>query len=202
MTQEGPQQIIPMLDRPAGVARAGEQVLEIERSPIRQRSAFEIAPEPFDGIQFRRVGGKADGVDVGRTGQEGLDLPGAMSSEPIPQEHDRAPELAMQVAQEAPHLRRRDAAVRMETNIQRDPVPGWWHTEGRNEGDLLMAAGPLAQHGRVPLSTPSPSTQRSHQHARLIEKGQPGLQARGVCFTRGPVSLIHRRMASASRSTA
>lgn len=85
----------------------------------------------------------------------------------------------MHVTQEALHLRRRDAAVRMETNIQRDPVPGWWHTEGPDKGESLMTSGPLEPHGGVPWSTPGPSQQGGQQHAGLTDKGPSGLQTRG-----------------------
>jgi len=202
MTKEGAQQHASTLDRPAGVARPVEQALQVQRGPIRQRMAFEIPPEAFDGIQFWRVGWEEDRMDLGGEGQEGLDLSGPMRSEAIPQEDHGRPELAAQLAKEARHLRSRDAAVRMETEIQTDAVPRWRHTESGEEGDLLMAPGPLEQHGSLSLPTPGPSDQRGHQHATLIHNGEPGLQARGVFFTRGQVCLIHPRMAWASRSTA
>src|SRR5215831_4797704 len=76
MTKEGAQQHASTLDRPAGVARPVEQALQVQRGPIRQRMAFEIPPEAFDGIQFWRVGWEEDRMDLGGDPTGGPRAPG------------------------------------------------------------------------------------------------------------------------------
>jgi hypothetical protein len=94
-----------------------------------------VTPQPFTGIQFRRIGGQALHVEAlgGPIGQELLDAVTAMNRRPVPEEQQTARDLAQQVLQKGDDIDGIDGLVlpmkiqlafRGEGADRREMIPG------------------------------------------------------------------------------
>jgi len=70
------------------IGRGGERG-QVKEWAIGQRVGFQIAPDVFNRIEFGSVGRKELSLDAGTGFDEVLNLAGAVSLKPIPNEDDR-----------------------------------------------------------------------------------------------------------------
>lgn len=200
--KKGSQEVRTVLKGVAGAAGSRHQLLEIQRRPVGPRISLEVPPRIFDRIELGGVGREEDGVDARRRGEERLHLRGAVRLKAIPEHNEGVVEVAPELTQERHHLGGGDVPVGMEPKIQAHVVPRGRHTQRGDDGDLLMSPGAVREDWRVASGTPRLADQGRHEHAALIEKCQPCVQACRFFLTRGHVCLIHPWMAGSSRSTA
>jgi hypothetical protein len=80
--------------------------------------SFEICPDPFIGIKFRRIPRKVDGLDSGMPPEESLREPGFVKSASVPEEKKRASDLAAKAPEELPDLLTSDVLVGIESSVE------------------------------------------------------------------------------------
>ena len=125
-----------------------------------------------------------------------------MGLEPVPDDDEGCCELTIQLGQKRHRARGIDIGIRVQAKVQVYRVPARRHAQRTDDAEFLMRMGPLVQDWRLPTRRPGPAHQRRHQQSRFVDEDQPGLQARGVFFTRGQSVLTQFAIACSSRSTA
>ena len=94
------------------LAGSSIQLDEILGAKIGQIIAFDVAPEVFDWIEFRRVGGQLLNLDPLTTGFDmGFDLLGPMRPEAIPYDEYRSLDVAAQMIHKTTDLVRFDRTL-------------------------------------------------------------------------------------------
>jgi hypothetical protein len=81
------------------------EVRKIRTTDIAQFDVFEIVPNPFDGIQFRRIGRQALQMDIRRAafGQKGFDF-AIVYWGTIPNDKQFTPNVLLQMLEEADYI--------------------------------------------------------------------------------------------------
>ncbi len=190
-----------MLDGACGPAGACGEADQIESRVVGERIGLEIGPEVFDRIELGCVGGQV--LQMRRAGRSALgDELTQMRLEAIPDQHDRAAQLALQVLEKVHHAGGVDVGVGMQAEIQRHPVAAGADAHGGDGRNFLMRARALPEYRGVSAQAPGATHERRHQQAGFVEKNQCRSQARSVFFTLGQSCSIQAWMRSSSRSTA
>ena len=190
-----------VLHGPGGSTRGVGKQVEVQAGAIGERVELEIAPEVFDRIEFGRVRRQQFRAQTRMFADEVLHLTGAVSRQSIPDEYCRGAQLPIELAQKLDDERRIDVS-RVQPEIKMHGVACWRDAQCPDDGDLLVQAVALPEHGRAAARTPAAAHQRRHQQPGFVDEHQPGFQVRSVFFTRGQSTLTQRRMASSSRSMA
>lgn len=156
---------------------------------------FEMSPHILHWIEFRRVSGQPFHGDSALCGGDILlDQPTAMDGRAIPQDHEPARNVPLEVAEKLDDLEAFDAA---RVNLKVKTPQG----QPANDREALPVEGFL-QHRSLPARSPSPHPGRTGaQSAFVNEDNGPPLLA-GFFFKAGQTSFFQRAMASSSRSTA
>ena len=190
-----------MLDRAGSTTSAGGQMRQINGRIVGEGVGLEIGPEVFDRIELRGV--RQEVGQMCRRGRNALaDQFAQVCLEAIPDQHDGATQLTLQVFEEIEHAGTVDVGIRVQAEIERDPIAPRRHAHGRDGRDLAVRAGALAQHRGVSAQAPGATHQRGHEQARFVDKDQCSAQPGSVFFTRGQSCSIHAWIRSSSRSTA
>jgi len=200
--EKSPQERFLALDGASMSSRGARQVVKAQGRIVGHRIEFQVRPNPFSGVQFRRVGWKEFRMEVGVPGQKDIHLPGFVRTEPVPEQDDGARQMLIQLAQEAGDFLRVDIGLRVESEAESDAISPRRDRERPDHGDFLVRVSALPEDRRLALSGPSAPNQRRHQHAGFVQESQVRLQPMAFFLTRGHCSLIQRPMASSSRSTA
>jgi hypothetical protein len=100
-------------------------MVEIEAAHVAEFDPLQVPPQPFTGIQFRRIGGQALHVEAwgGPSGQELFDEVTAMNRRPVPEDQQTAGHLAQQMLQKGHDIDgvdRRLLAVTIQLTFWRD----------------------------------------------------------------------------------
>lgn len=139
---------------------------------------------------------------VRRGSQEGFGIPGTMGVEAIPDQHDGARNVSVEIAQERTDLLGCDIGVGMKPKAEADITSARRDRQRGNRGDFLMLTSPMANDGRLTAWVPATPQHRRHQDAALIQEHDMSVQRPGFFLARGQSSLIHCAMRDSSRSTA
>ena len=115
-----------------------------------------------------------------------------MRHEPVPDEDHRAIQLPQQVAKEADNRISPDVLVRVEAEVQMNPVGLEVNAHGGDDGYFLVMPRTLIENRSLSSTGPGTSDKRSHQQAALIHKNQERLQALRFFLMRGQSCLIQR----------
>lgn len=184
-----------------GAAGALREQMKIDDGVVGERIGFEPGPQVFERIEFGGV--RRQVFQVGRTGRQALiDRRALVNPSAVPDQHEGRLQLPLQMLEEPHGALGVDVGLRMQAEIQSDPVACGRDAQRGDGGHLLMAATPLAQYGSLSPRAPGATHQRGHEHPRLVEEHECRTQARGVFFTRGQSCSIQARMRCSSRSTA
>ncbi len=190
-----------MLDRAGSAACAGGQMRQIDGRIVSEWIGLEVGPQVLNRIELRGI--RREVGEMSRTGRDALgDQFAQVRLEAIPDQYDRATQLALQVFEEVEHTGTVEVGIRVQAEIQRDPIASRRDAHGGDGRDLAVRACALAQQRRVSAQTPGATHQRGHEQARFVDKHQCGTQAGGVFFTRGQSCSIHAWIRSSSRSIA
>lgn len=131
---------------------------ELRRAHVGEFATFDVPPDLFDRVQFRRVGGQSfDGEPrplASKVGGHGAAL---MCAQAVPEEnHSPSPEVALEGAQEADQREVLVAArLRVEVEARPPGVPAERQRPGHRE-PFPVPAG-VGQDGRVPAGRPRPA---------------------------------------------
>jgi len=201
VTQEPAQQRRLALCGAGGTASAPSQAVQIEGRIVGEPIGFHVGPQVFDRIEFGSIGREV--LKMCRAGGRAfIDQLTQMSSEAIPDQHDRAVQLALQMLEEVHDPHGVDVVLGKHTKVQRQPIACRRDAQRRDRRDFLVSARTLPHHRGVSPQAPGATYQRGHQQARFVQKDDSSSQAGSVFFTRGQSCSIQARMRCSSRSTA
>lgn len=125
-----------------------------------------------------------------------------MGVEAIPDQHDGARNVPVEIAQERTDLLGCDIGVGMKPKTEADITSARRDGQRGNRGDLLMLTSPMTHDGCVTAWMPAAPQHRGHQDSALIQEYNVRVQCAGFFLARGHSSLIHCAMRGSSRSTA
>ena len=202
MTHEGLEDVGAALNGTrVGTGRVGEFV-DVGDREVRHGVPLEVSPKVFDRVEFRRVGGQELAAQEWARVEELAHDNGVVRPQVVPHHDERRVELAFQLREEVPGAARVDVGVPVQAEVQAHLVPPRGHAQGGDGAHLPVRAGALPDDGRRAARCPAAPNQRRHQERGLVYEHQPGLQARGVFFTRAQSRPIQVATAFPSRSRA
>ena len=202
MLDEGAQQRLIAGDVAGNPSGPHEEFLKFGGSEIGQRVHLGMAPDQFDGIQFRGIGRQQMGVHAAALREPGTDRTPVVGPQPIPDQFDRPAHGARKLLQEGEDRFAVVVGVGQKTEMRAHPSPPGRDRERRDHRDLAARAAPLPEHRGLSARRPAAPHQRTHQETGFVEEDERRPPACGVFFTRGQSSLIQRAMAASSRSMA
>jgi len=202
MAEEGTEQGLVGLHRPGVPMSHGGQLCNFESGTIGEGVHFQIGPEVLDRVEFRRVSGQEEWVQMIGTFHKVSRAFGAVGVEAIPEQYAGPLQFEAQVAQEANDLSGADLSLRVKAKVKSHSVSAGGHAQTSQGRYLFQTTPALDQHRRPSPGLPTAAHQRPHQQAAFIEENQPGVQPVRFFLRAGQVCLIHFRISSSSRSTA
>ena len=164
------------------------------------QGAFGQAPYAFVGIELWRVAGEIHHPQPRTLLAERLDGIAVVDGGVVEEQHEGAPQMTRQVADEladAPLVQ----VVVVEAKVQTQALTARAHRDGRDHRDLV-ALGAMAKPRRLTPRGPGLGHRRNQEEARFVGENDMGAQPRGVFFTLGHSSRFQRSMALALRSSA
>lgn len=177
-------------------AEQGEHVVG---TPVRQLG-FRARPDPFVGIELRRVGreiGQAESWVLLEAGSH--DRP-AVNGAVVPDDDDGTSQMTQQGAQEVTRVRCPEILA-MQLEIEPAAPPRRTEREPRDDRHAIMCL-PVAQDRRLAARRPGAAHGGDQEEARFVDEDEVGPQPRGVFFTRGHSRAFHWVIAASSRCSA
>lgn len=143
------------------------QLGEIIATDVAELDLLEIAPNPFIGVQLRRIGWELLQMDPRRTtgGQKVPDRLGPVDGRPIPEHQELPGDVPQQVAQEAHHI---GAVERLPAHLQQQLSRG---CEPTDHGEVIPGQK-RPQDGRLPPWGPRPDDGREQIERGFIHPDQ------------------------------
>lgn len=195
----GPQQVRRVAEPGEGGHDLRHQVGHGVRSAVRQLG-FGVPPHPLVRIQLRPGAGERLQPQPWAAPQDRAEQRSAMNRAGVPEDDDRAPEMAQELAEKGADIGRPDiGTVELEVEAAL-PSPGA-EREGRNNGQAIVAL-PVAEERRLAPRGPRPSDRGDQEEPGFVDEDEVGAQPRGVFFTRGQSCCFHRAIAASSRWSA
>src|SRR5689334_902225 len=171
------------------------QMRDVLGTEVRQGVTFEVAPDVFGRVEFRRVGGQSRQHDVsGRTLHVVLHPPAAMHRQAVPDHQQPAFHLAAQVAQELHRLRGFDAAA-IKPKVKLPPGDAGNHRK-------ISPSVIESQLGRLADGCPGAHDAGTFREAAFVHKDQRAAFFQGLFFSAGQVCFFQRAIAFSSRCVA
>jgi hypothetical protein len=191
-------------------AEAGEpgtngpaQRKDVERAEVGEFAALEVAPDLFDGIQFRRVARQSFDRQPRPLLSEILSHDAArVPAEAVPDQNDvTAWEVALEGTQKADQRAIVvTAGPRLEVTAATPAIPA--EGQGRCDRQARPVAARMDQDRRVAARRPRAADDRPLRDAAFIFEDDPGAPASRVFFTCGQRARFHWAIAASSRSRA
>src|SRR5258706_9079290 len=180
-----------------GAPQREVELREVLATDVAQLATFQVVPDPFDGVEIRRVAWKLLQMDPlgGSLDQEVFDRLAAVNGGPIPDDEEFAAHLAQEQAQETDHL---GTVIGPRLGLQEEaPVAA----EGADGRAMISGEGD-AQHGRLPTARPGPHVMREQIEPRLVYPDKTPLLVVGFFLSAGQRCSHQPRMAASSRCVA
>lgn len=168
--------------------------------PTVGEAALGQTPHAFVGIEFGRVGRKGDQVQARETPAQLSDGDATVDRGVVPDDDDVTAQMPEQVTQEVRDGLAINVAV-MELIVESHTSPDRADRDAADDRDPVATVA-VSDHRRLSSRRPGPEQRRDQLEAALVCEDDVGTQPRGVFFTSGQVSRLHRSMASSSRSSA
>ncbi len=139
-------------------------------------------------------------MEPSETAAQLSDRSAAVDGGVVPDDDDVATQVTEQVAQELAHAVAVDVAA-MESVVEAHAVPHGADRQAADDRDPVATVA-VPHDRRLSFRRPGPHQRGDQLEAALVREDDVGTQPRGVFFTSGQVSRLHRSMASSSRSSA
>ena len=162
---------------------------------------LEMRPDPFIGVQFRRVPRKPLEMETGTPSRQGLHLGSLVNAAAVQEDDDMAAEVPQEGAQKDRDLDGADVLAGMQMQIEADPAARRTDGHGRNRRDFVALVAVPDDRGLAP-GRPRPPDVRDQQKPAFVGERQVGLQALRVFFILVQRYRFQRSMAASSRSIA
>jgi len=165
-----------------------------------RKAPLEMIPHSLVGVEFGSVGRKRDQMKTSRAGEELLDRLASVDVAVVQKDEDVAPNLSEELPEEVSRFGPLDIVfVEM-------AVEGAVKTPGADgdarDGRYPVVTVAIPEAGCLADGAPGLSDGGDQQEARLVDEDDVGTQPRGVFFTFGHTSRLHRSISSSSRSRA
>jgi len=201
--QEGDRQRRPATDASEPCPKRPAQREDVDRAEVCELAALEVAPDLFDGIQFRRVARQSFDRQPRSLFSEILPHQAALvPTEAVPDQDDVAVwEVALEGAQKADQRKIGvTARPRLEVAAAAPAIPA--KGQGRRDRQARPIATRVDQDRRMAARGPRAADDGPVRDAALVFEDDPGAPAPRVFFTSGQRSRFHRAIAASSRSRA
>lgn len=186
--------------------RRREQFFGVFWRVVGQHMAFEISPTVLDRVQLRRVGREIfeRQPPVGAL-DELLHLGRAMGIEPVPDDDERAFDVAQKLAQELPAPRRINVLLGIESekclHFGLIAVTGP-RADRPDHRDFGVRSPDLPEDRGLAGRSPGSPRHRRHENPALVDKGDGGARQLGFFLMRDHVRRRQPRIFASSRSMA
>src|SRR5208337_1767542 len=171
------------------------QVGNVFGTEVGQGMAFEMAPDVFDGVEFRGVSRQACQNDVAlRPLDIALHHPTAVDGQPIPDHQQSAGNLTTKVAQKLRRLSAFDAAA-IEAEVKLPP------SDACDDGEFAPSMTENQLRG-LASGSPGPHNTRALRQTAFVHKDKGSLFFQGLFFSAGQVCFFQRAIATSSRCAA
>ena len=177
-----------------------EQFVEIVRTPVRE-ATFGQAPHRFVRIELGGIGRKVLEVQAREPAADVTDRVALVNPALVPEDDDRAAQVAQEVAEELAHVRVFEVLLEEKAPVEAQPPAHWTHRQAGDRRDFVPPIT-MADDRRLAPGRPRPVDARDQQEPRLVDEDEMGAQPRGVFFTRGQSTRVQRSIAASSRSRA
>lgn len=182
--------------------RQAMEVFQGIRRPVGKGILFQVAPDIFHGIEFGSIGRKERTLQTLGRADVALNDFGPMGGQIVPYHHDRFGQLGLELVEEIPGGHRIDIGIRVQLEGQEHVVGARRPTEGGDDRDFSMGAGPLKKKRCVTPGAPRPADQGGHQEPGFVDEGNPGSRPFGFFLSAGQTVLTHPSIRSSFRSRA
>ncbi len=176
--------------------------IQVPVGVVGQRVELQVRPDTFGRVQFGRIGREEVRVEIRVSGEKGLHPTRLVWTKAVPEQDDGSGHMVVQLVQEMCDPSCVYVGVGVEPEAETDAIGLRRYRDRSDERDLGMGPGALTQDRRAALRRPRAPDEGRHQHAGFVKENQMRLQAVEFFLMRGHSILIHRRMASSSRSMA
>src|SRR5215813_5770197 len=122
--KEAAQEILTAREAAALAGDMGANLLDGVGRQIGETAVLEVAPQQFDGVELRRVGREPDDVPPAMVVQTGADEVMLVRAAAVPDQDDRAADVAGQMAQKVEHLGTADVHQRVQRQRERELPTG------------------------------------------------------------------------------
>src|SRR6185312_773221 len=173
-------------------AGAALEIPEIASAEVRHGVVLQIAPDVFDGVELRSVGGQI----LERDGPaQCFDMPayevGSVGLQTVPDDQNLPADRGREYLEELHDLQTFDRAGKQ-------PEVKALHTQTSNRGELLPTETVL-QDGRLAFGSPRGRATGPFGQSRLIDKYDEPALPRRYFFSSGHLCFFHMAMARSSR---
>ena len=196
--RDAAQEDVTLVTQPLFGAPQGEvELREVLAADVAQLAAFQIRPDPFDGVEIRRITWKLLQMDTlgGSPSQEVLDRLATVNGSSIPNDKEFAAHLAQEQTQETDHL---GAVIGPRLGLQEEAPVAAECADGR----AMIAGEGDAQHRRLLSARPGPHVMGEQIEPRLVYPDKTPFLVVGLFLSAGQRCSHHTRMAASSRCVA
>jgi len=170
------------------------QLGKVPARQILELDPFEVAPNPFVGVQLRRISGQALQAEPRgcAVGQVFLHHVAAVDGRPVPEQQGLAAEVAPQMAQKPEHIGTPEGAalhLHIQLSLGGDTA----------DGGKVIVGQPLPQHGGLPLRGEGADHRGQQVESRLVYEDDGALLLFCLFLSAGQRSTSQLRMASSFR---
>ena len=154
-----------------------------------------IAPDVFDRVEFRRIGGQALQMDAPVLLRDIFpDQPAAMRRQAVPDDREPSAEVLLEMFEELYHLRGLDTAGK-ESEIE---IPNGDACDGRK----TVPVEGILQHWSLPSRSPSSDSMRPLAQSAFVHKNYGSALLEGFFLISGQRTRFHCNIAGSSRCVA
>lgn len=180
-------------------AEGGHELIDGVRVAVGELG-FDMGPDPFVRVEFRRVARKPFEMQT-RARPQGLDVRPLVNVAAIQHDDHRTAEMTQHGAKEDGDLDVADVLARMQMQIEANPAARRTDGDGGNCRDLVALVA-VPDDGRLAPGRPGPPDVGDQQEPAFVGERQMGLQALRVFFLLVQRYRFQRSMAGSLRSIA
>ena len=153
-------------------------MLKVFRYAVCQ-SSFEVCPDKFVGVKFRRVSREVKVMDSRIFSKEFMDKLCLMERTSVPEKNDGAFEVTAKMPEELSDLSCSNVLVGIKPRVEPEPLSLGRDCNGRDSGDLCPASGDNEDWG-FSFDRPSSLDIWNKRESAFIQEGQAGSKPSGL----------------------
>lgn len=187
-------------DTPGAAAHALVELVDVEQAVVGQLMADAVFKIPFDGVELRRIRRQVFQVKPRVGLQKSFQQPGLVRVKVVPQQHDRATQLAKQMFHEGQHAVLIDGAVEITAKLQAELACPGGDGQADDGADAMAVASAAVEGGRLAAQSPGLGDVRKQRMAAFVGENQGRLELADFFLIRGHSTSTHCRTTCSLRS--